>query len=163
MGRLLTAWAYRARPLFAGVDKVFFEAPILPYGGTNITTLRQLYSIAAHVELLAHEAGCDCVEVDNGKHKQLLYKKGGVKPVNAAAFAASWGLPARNSDEADACGVFLYGIQQEHPDVFTRWLRVNAKSPTVTRIEPPKKRGSKPARGKKPKQRKSGHNDPTLF
>jgi hypothetical protein len=150
IGRLLIEWAQEAWPLIEGCSNVYFEAPILPYHG-NVTSLRPLWALTAHVEFLAVHAGADCAEVEPQKHKQLIYGHGGAKPLNAIEYAAAWGIPARNPDEADACGVFLYALQQEFPADFKGWLDIRRDAPPITRQAPPKK-----ARRAQPRRPKGG-------
>jgi hypothetical protein len=159
LGRLLTEFGEAAWPLIEGCSHVYFEAPIIPFHG-NVKSLRPLWALTAHVEFLAHHAGADCAEIANNEHKQLLYGHGGAKPENAEEYAAAWGLPARNNDEADACGLFLYALKHEFPDDFQGWLAIRAQAPPITRISPPSKpRRKKGSRGK----RKPGRTDPALF
>lgn len=161
LGRMLAEWADFAWPLIEGCEKVYFEAPILPYTNANLNTLRMLYSIAAHVEFLAHHLGIPAVEIDNGKHKQLIYGKGGAKPANPEQFAAAWGVSARNDDEADALGIFLYAVRLEYPKAFNRWVTIRGQSPLVARIERPKKASSGARR--RTRQRKTAKPAPSLF
>lgn len=138
IGRLLHEWAQEAWPLIEGCTHVYFEAPIFPRHG-NVSSLRPLWALTAHLEFLALHARADCAEVDNQKHKQLIYGHGGAKPLNAVEYAAAWGLGARNADEADACGVFLYALQSEFPEHFKGWLDIRRQAQPITRQAPPKK------------------------
>jgi crossover junction endodeoxyribonuclease RuvC len=155
IGRMLTEWAEHAWPLIEGCTHVYFEAPIIPYHG-NVKSLRPLWAITAHVEFLAHHAKADCAEIANNEQKQLIYGHGGAKPENATEYAAAWGLPAENSDEADACGVFLFAIKSEFPEAFDGWLDIRRQAPPITRISPPKKARRKGAK-------RAGRGDPSLF
>lgn len=163
LGMLLNEWAIRAHPLIVGCERVYFEAPIHPQQTTQLTTLRQLYSIAAHVEFLAFHAGADAVEVDSGSMKRLLYGKAGAKPDNAEEHAAAWGVPVRNNDEADAFGVYLYALEKEFPHAFKRWLTIRKQSAPVAFVARPKK----PSKGLRTPQRqrgkKSSRPEPTLL
>lgn len=161
IGRMLTEWAGEAWPLIEGCSNVYFEAPIIPYHG-NVASLRPLWALTSHLEFLAHHAGADCAEIDNQTHKQVIYGHGGAKPLNAVEYAAAWGLPARNNDEADACGVFLCALKIEFPEAFTGWLGLRSKAPPVTRQAPPRKPPRAKQGGRRP-QRKRGNSDPALF
>lgn len=138
IGRLLHEWALEAWPLIEGCSHVYFEAPIIPHHG-NVTSLRPLWALTSHVEFLALHARADCAEIDNRQHKQLIYGHGGAKPLNAVEYAEAWGFGARNNDEADACGVFLYALKSEFPDDFKGWLDIRAQAPPITRQAPPKR------------------------
>jgi hypothetical protein len=139
LGRMLNDWAEQAWPLFEGVTHVYFEKPIHPAQTANLTTLRQLYALAAHVEFLAYHASADVCEVENRNHKQLIYGHGGSKPLNAVDYARAWGLNARNDDEADAAGVFLFALHTEFRPTFNRWLTIRRQAGVITRVEKPKK------------------------
>jgi len=73
------------RPRLTGVDIIFMEKPALPFGKLNYDTLRILYGIAGMVEVMAIDMKIPCFDVDNGKHKKLIYGKGGAKPENTEA------------------------------------------------------------------------------
>lgn len=128
------------RPRLTGVDIIFMEKPALPFGSLNYDTLRILYGIAGMVEVMAIDMGIPCFDVDNGKHKKLIYGKGGTKPKNPEELAASWGFDVDNDDEADAAGVFLYSVQQFYPQEFTHWQRIKQSNPLVPFIPKPKKK-----------------------
>lgn len=145
LGLLQHLFALQAWPLIEGCSHVYFEAPIVPRHG-NVSSIRPLWALTAHVEFLAHHAGASCAEVDNQSHKQVIYGHGGAKPENAEEYAHAWGLPARNNDEADACGVFLYALKTEFPAAFKGWLSIRGENGLVTRIAPPKKPGNKSAK-----------------
>lgn len=161
LGRLVAEWAEVAWPLIEGCSHVYFEAPIQPHGHTNFSAQRKLYALTAHVEFLAYHAQADCVEVDQSTHKKLIYDHGGGKPINAVEYANAWGMPARNEDEADACGVYLHALKTEFPAAFSKWLTIRRQSPIVVRIAKPIKR-QRAAPGKT-RQRKSARIEPTLF
>lgn len=135
------------KPRMAGVDIVFIERPVLPFSKLNYNTLRILYGIAGMVEVMAVDRGIPCFDVDNGKHKKLIYGKGGAKPENTTELAGAWGFDCSNDDEADACGVFLYCVQKLYEDDFKHWQSLKMQSPIIPRIEKLKKK----KRGK-PKQ-----------
>ncbi len=165
LGLMLKTWEGIAWPLFEGVMHVYFEAPILPHGpsGRNVTALRQLWALAAHVEYLAHHAGADCAEVDNGAHKRIIYSHGGAKPENAVEYAAAWGLPVRNPDEADAFGVMLAGLRSEFPEAFNRWLTIRRDAPPIARVSPPPRRPQKGKPERKHQRKRPGPREPSLL
>lgn len=140
IGRLQYEFAEMAWPLIDGCSHVYFEAPIMPRFHTNFGTQRRLYALTAHVEFLAFHARARAVEVENAKHKKLIYDHGGATPINAVNYAKAWGLPARNEDEADACGVFLYGLKCDFRDEFNQWFTIRRDHPPISRIAHPNKR-----------------------
>lgn len=119
------------KPRLSGVDIIFMEKPALPFGKLNYNTLRILYGIAGMVEVMALDLGIPCFDVDNGKHKKLIYGRGGAKPLNAEALAGCWGFKCENDDEADAAGVFLHGVKTMFPPDFNHWLNLKSQSPKV--------------------------------
>ena len=127
------------RPRLTGVDIIFMEKPVLPYAKLNYDTLRILDGIAGMVEVMAIDMKIPCFDVDNGKHKKLIYGKGGAKPENTVDLAKSWGFDASNDDEADAAGVFLYAVQQFYPQEFLHWQRIKQNNPLVPFIPKKKK------------------------
>jgi len=131
------------RPRLSGVDIIFMEKPALPFGKLNYNTLRILYGIAGMVEVMAIDMGIPCFDVDNGKHKKLIYGKGGAKPANAEELAAAWGFECQNDDEADAAGVFLHSVKTMYPADFQHWLDIKTNSPRVDFIK--KVKGGKKA------------------
>ena len=161
IGRLLTEWTAEAWPLIQRCTNVYFEAPIIPRHG-NASSLRPLWALTSHLEFLAHHAGADCAEVDNQSHKKLLYGHGGAKPLNAVEYATAWGLPVRNNDEADACGVFLYALRSEFPDAFQGWLTIRGQSGLVTRQAPPKQPPKKGGKARGAKKRVRANRGPSL-
>lgn len=161
LGRMLDAWAREAYPLITGCSHVYFEAPIHPAQAARLDTLRKLYAIAAHVEFLAFHATSDVAEVNVGDVKRVLYGKGGPKPVNACEYAEAWGFPARNDDEADACGVFLAGIEAEFPRAFSGWLTIRRQAPAFARVDKPRKLKRDQTRKEQPRGRQKP--EPTLF
>ncbi|MEO0870488.1 MAG: hypothetical protein AAFY19_00810 [Pseudomonadota bacterium] len=114
----LTELIQKERPGLIG-----FEQPCMPMKSLNFVTLRQIYGVAGQVEFTARRAQVGCVEAHNSSIKKLIYGKGGKKPANAPALARSWGFDARNHDEADAAGVFLYTVRHQVPDAYPAWLR----------------------------------------
>ena len=132
------------RPRLTGVDIIFMEKPALPFGKLNYDTLRILYGIAGMVEVMAIDMKIPCFDVDNGKHKKLIYGKGGAKPENTEALAASWGFETSNDDESDAAGVWLYGVQQFYPQEFLHWQKIKANNPLIPFIPKAKKTKRKP-------------------
>ena len=132
------------RPRLTGVDIIFMEKPVLPFSKLNYDTLRILYGIAGMVEVLAIDMGIPCFDVDNGKHKKLIYTKGGAKPKNTEQLAASWGFNTSNDDESDAAGVFLYSVQQFYPQEFLHWQRIKQNSPLVEFVPNKKPKPRKP-------------------
>lgn len=128
------------RPRLTGVDIIFMEKPALPFGKLNYNTLRILYGIAGMVEVMAIDMGIPCFDVDNGKHKKLIYGRGGAKPSNTEDLAGSWGFDVQNDDEADAAGVFLYSVQQFYPEAFDHWRKIKESNPPVEYIPKSKKK-----------------------
>lgn len=144
VGAQLIDFEKKFEPRLHGVDLIFLERPISPRGPTaNINTLLPLYSLYGHIDYMAQKRGMPCYEVDNGTHKKLIYGKGGPKPVNAVDLAASWGFKCKNVDEADACGIFLLGIQKVFPEYFQHFLDIKSKNPMVPFINAPKKKKKK--------------------
>ena len=139
IGEGMVAFREALRPRLTGVDIIFMEKPVMPYSKLNLTTLRILYGIAGMVEVLAKDLKIPCFDVDNGKHKKLIYGKGGPKPQNTMDLAKSWGFDASNEDEADAAGVFLYSVQQFYPQEFLHWQRIKQNNPLVPFIPKNKK------------------------
>lgn len=144
IGYTVCEWELRIARLIEGVAAVYFEAPIFPMHG-NAKATRPLWALASHIEYLCHRAGIDCCEVAANSHKRLIYGSGGAKPANAEALAQAWGFPARNPDEADAAGVFLFAVAREYPQAFAGWQRIRASS-NVTRIAREKPQARKLAR-----------------
>ena len=105
-----------------------------------LITLRKLYGIAAHIQFLAFQKGVHAHEVNNHTHKRIIYGSGGAKPENAVQIARAWGFPAKNDDEADACGVFLYALSQRFPSDFNKKLTLRGNSKHVVQIIRPNKR-----------------------
>jgi len=136
VGAQLLDFEKKLTPRLHGVDVVFLERPIHPHGPTaNINTLLPLYALYGHIDYMAQRAGIPCFEVDNGTHKKLIYGKGGAKPQNAIELAAAWGFDCQNTDEADACGIFLLSIQKVFPDYFNGFLKTKAQNPAVPFIK----------------------------
>lgn len=135
-------------PRLTGVDIIFMEKPALPFGKLNYNTLRILYGIAGMVEVIAKDMDIPCFDVDNGKHKKLIYGKGGPKPSNPEELAGAWGFNPTNDDEADACGVFLYSIQQFYPKEFRYWQNIKMNSRPVFFIPQKKKTKAKSKKSK---------------
>jgi hypothetical protein len=163
LGRLQSEWAERAWPLIEGCTAVYYEAPIIS-AHMNATVLRQLWAITSHLEFLAFHAGAQCVPIVNGAHKKLIYDHGGSKPENATEYAAAWGLRARNPDEADAFGVYLYALREDFPARFKPWLTIRKQAAPVGRIAKPKKPGKgKAGEKRKPRPRKGEPQQPGLL
>lgn len=140
IGRQMHDFREKLAPRLTGVEVVFLERPVLPFGKLNYDTLRILYGIAGMVEVMAIDRGIPCFDVQNGKHKKLIYGKGGTKPENPVELAGAWGMQCQNGDEADACGVWLYAIQKLFPDDFGHWSNIKTNSPIITGIYKPKKK-----------------------
>jgi hypothetical protein len=116
-------------PLLDGVDVLAFEQPVRPFADLHLHTARLLYGIAGIIEYVAVEqSDIDCFEADNQQVKKLVWGKGGKKPkpVDAIRMARGWGFDPANGDEADACGVFLYTVQQRFPDAMHHWIERRA-------------------------------------
>lgn len=144
VGEQLFDFDKKMAPRLTGVDLIFFEKPIRPFGKmANLNILRPLYSISGHIEFMARQRGIKCFEVDNGKHKKLIYGKGGTKPQNTVELAGAWGFECKNADEADACGIWLYSIQKVYEEFFPQYLKTKEASPIVPFIPKPKKKKSK--------------------
>jgi len=127
-------------PRMKGVEIVLLERPVLPFGKLNYDTLRVLYGIAGIVEVLAIDYDIPCYDVQNGKHKKLIYGKGGAKPTNTVELAGAWGFECENDDEADACGVFLYATQKMYEEDFKHWETIKVQSPLVPFMAKEKKK-----------------------
>lgn len=149
-GRVIDVWAEKAWPLIEAADRVYFESPILPFQTKNIDTLRKLYGIAAELQQLALHKRIPSIEVHNQTVKKLIYAHGGSKPENAVEFARAWGFNAKNHDEADACGVFLFALQNKFTNDFNERLTIRRNAPHIERITKGKKpKGSTPRSNKR--------------
>lgn len=144
LGKLILEWGKKAWPLFQEADWVYFEKPaLLPrdhLGDKTLYKLRALYSVATHVQFLAHHAGIGCNEVRATDHQTIIYGKGHGKPKNSEDLAAAWGFDSSNNDESDACGLYLWALSNHFKPEFALKTQERARNLRVQRIDAPRKR-----------------------
>lgn len=89
---------------------VIFESPILP-AKTSIQTTRKLQGLAGVAEMVAHDRGIDCTEVMPSSVKAAVGGSGRAAKDDMMAAARRCGLSPKTFDEADAFGVWMYGVR----------------------------------------------------
>lgn len=102
----------------AGVSLVVFEAPVLYAAKANLATLRKLYGVAYHVELMCTKRKIECFEANNSSVKAFMgvsRAKGVNQKAQMIELVRRYGFAVRDDDEADAIAIRLYVIARRFP------------------------------------------------
>jgi Holliday junction resolvasome RuvABC endonuclease subunit len=122
----LDKWLERA---LDGVDFVFYEGPI-QFGKQSFESRRKLYSLGALIELRCHQQRIRVREINNAEAKKVCYGSGKFsktqKEEHGVRLATEWGFSPANHDQADACAVFLRGVQIWFEHDFQQWVERKA-------------------------------------
>ncbi len=94
------------------VDHVCYESPVFMPSGTQIATLRKLFSLAGLTELICHRRDLTVTEANNSSVKKYFAGHGRAKKPAMIAAAKARGFDVANDDEADALGIWLYTINR---------------------------------------------------
>lgn len=119
---------------FLGVETpavVVFEAPILRNGRTHPTTARKLMCLAGLTELVCREMDIPVMEANLATVKKQFTGNGHAEKDDMLAAAKRWGWNVRNDNEADACAVWFYGVQQKAPKTFKERFGLGALASTA--------------------------------
>lgn len=114
-------------------DIVVFEAPVLP-STTTLATTRKLQGLAMMVELACHDLGVTCQEEFLQTVKMTMTGKGNASKQMMVDAARRMGLNPKTywgknrhgereeqSDEADAAGIWLCGLQHHASRYLHQW------------------------------------------
>lgn len=101
-------------------DRVIYESPILR-GSTRIETLRKLYTLASVIEYVCRERGIPVYEVAITTVKKRLTGNGRAQKEDMIKAAKEKGMAPKNSDEADAFGIWLTGAYKFAPEQALRF------------------------------------------
>lgn len=103
---------------------VIFESPILP-AKANYDTLMKLYGLAVETDVVSHDLGIDCTRVMPSSVKLAVGGSGRADKADMMAAARRCGLSPKTYDEADAFGVWMYGLRcyaKQHQEAWDRRL-----------------------------------------
>lgn len=100
----------------AGVTSVVFEGPILPRK-TQLATIRKLYGLCYHTELLCTKLGIKCYEAHLSSVKKAIGGHGRAQKVDMVAAVQSYGYDVTEENEADAIAVRLFTIMTRHKEL----------------------------------------------
>lgn len=113
-----------------GVSFVFYEQPINSKF-QSLASRRVLYALGAMIEYRCIQQGVRVREVNNATAKKLFYGSGRFtsadKKEHGVGLAEGWGFAPANHDEADACAVFIVGVQEWFPEDFGKWTERRAE------------------------------------
>jgi len=114
-------------------DILVFEAPVLP-SSTTLATTRKLQGLAWQVELTCHDLGVTCQEEFLQSVKKTMTGSGNASKQMMVDAARRMGLtprvyngrnrrgePEEQSDEADAAGIWLCGLEHHASRYFHHW------------------------------------------
>ncbi|MEE7478447.1 hypothetical protein [Methylobacterium hispanicum] len=123
IGKLLVAFDEWLKIKIAGEDiaVVVFEAPILRQGRTHITTARKLMNLAGHVEFICSQLGIRCAEQNISTNKKDFTGNGHAEKQDMILMARRYGWDVKNSDEADACALWMGAVLRYAPDQAPRF------------------------------------------
>lgn len=123
IGKLLVAFDEWLKVKIAGEDigLIVFEAPILRPGRTHITTARKLMNLAGHVEFVCSAQGIRCVEQNISTNKKDFTGNGRAEKEDMILMARRYGWDVKNSDEADACALWMGAVLRFAPNYATRF------------------------------------------
>lgn len=128
-----------------GVTDLVFEAPILPRK-TQLATIRKLYGLCYHTELLCTKMGIKCYEANLSSVKKTIGGHGRADKDDMVAAVRGYGYDVKENNEADAIAVRLYTIMTRHQELaadfgLTLGLLGTAPKPPK-RIPAPERRAS---------------------
>lgn len=112
IGRMLVAFDAWLRLRIQGEDVALcvFEAPILTAGRTHILTARKLMNLAGHTEFVCAQADIRCVEQNIATNKKQFTGRGDADKDMMITVARRYGWDVQNSDEADACALWVGAV-----------------------------------------------------
>jgi len=115
VGVLFHDWLDAIMGECGGPDWAVFEAPFIPRGAISVNnaTIRRLYGLAMIAQMVAHNWGAKCREVDTAsvaKHFTGQARWGGREAKKAATrrVCERYGWAPVTEDEADALAVLVY-------------------------------------------------------
>lgn len=115
--------------ILTDVDFVFYEQPINSRF-QSMDSRRKLYSLGALIELACLRRRIRVREINNAEAKKLCYGRGNFtkaeKEEHGVRLATEWGFAPANHDQADACAVFLRGVQIWFEADFQKWVEHKA-------------------------------------
>jgi Holliday junction resolvasome RuvABC endonuclease subunit len=97
-----------------GVTDVVFESPVMPRIA-NVITLRKLYGLAYHTELVCALRKVTVREANVSAVRKFIAGSGRAKKHDVVAAVRLYGFDARDHDEADAIAIRLYTIANDFP------------------------------------------------
>lgn len=106
------------------VGLIVFEAPILPRGATNPSTARKLMGLASHTEFVANNRSVMCVEANLMTVKKFFTGHGHADKSSMIATAEANGWAVRNDNEADACAVWAFAVNQRASQFGRQFKRI---------------------------------------
>lgn len=113
IGAFLSAYQDWLSDILPNVELCVFEAPILP-PKTRIETLRKLYGLAGHTEVVCRYAGVKCMEVNLMQVRAFIGAHGKAGVIEAIR---RYGFDPADDDQADAIAVRLYVLHRLYPNV----------------------------------------------
>jgi crossover junction endodeoxyribonuclease RuvC len=126
VGRFLIAWeewlTAKVRELEPSL--IIFEAPILAGMATPHVT-RKLHALPGVTEMVAVRAGVECAELYPVTVKKALTGSGHADKAEMVRACRAYGFNPKNSDEADAFGLWLAALRIRHPAHAGRWDPLN--------------------------------------
>jgi Holliday junction resolvasome RuvABC endonuclease subunit len=97
-------------------ELIAFEAPFLgPKLAGNMDVARRLLGLPMLVELIAHKAGIECVEIGIGTARKALVGVGRAEKSAVITAARRRGFSVQDDHQADACAVWLCAVGMRWP------------------------------------------------
>ena len=111
VGTFLNAYANWLRPVLQdGITTVVFESPSLRSGGTQLATLRKLYSLAGVTEMACQTLNIPVFEERLQTVKKTLAGNGRAEKADMIEAAKLRGVPVTDDNQADAFGIWLCAV-----------------------------------------------------